>query len=33
MFPVAITTGIGNLEIPVTLHLWADIVAVDAAYP
>jgi hypothetical protein len=32
MFPVAITTGIGNLEIPVTFHLRADIVAVGAAY-
>jgi hypothetical protein len=30
--PVAITTGIGNLEIPVTFHLRADIVAVGAAY-
>jgi hypothetical protein len=31
--PVAITTGIGDLEIQVTLLLRSDIVAVDAAYP
>jgi hypothetical protein len=30
--PVAITIGIGDLEIPVTLPLQADIVAVNAAY-
>jgi len=30
--PVAITIGIGDLEIPVTLTLRTDIVAVNAAY-